>query len=122
MANAGVTNNNGTNVETLNVPMTILGTTTFNAASNNLVISNGIAGTGTLNSTATNTSTNLVVMGGSNTFTGNIAVLSGTLTIGPGGVLNNNATPPTVRAVPLSITSPSPPMRPSTTAAPILRL
>jgi autotransporter-associated beta strand protein len=98
LPNAGVTNNNGTNVETLNVPITILGTTYFNAASNNLVISNAIAGSGALTSTATNAavSTNLVTLGGSNIFTGNIAVLSGTLSIGPGGALNNNATPPAV--------------------------
>ncbi len=98
LPNAGVTNNNTANVETLNVPITISGTTYFNAASNNLVISNAIAGSGTLTSTATNAavSTNLVTLGGSNTFTGNIAVLSGTLSIGPGGALNNNANPPAV--------------------------
>jgi len=72
---AGGVTNNSAQVQTLNVPVILSGVPTFALVSNNLVLNNGISGTGGLNETGSNTLT----LGGSNTFTGPVTVNGGGL-------------------------------------------
>ena len=71
----GVTNNSA-NVQTLSVPMVLSGTLTFNAASNSIVMSTNVSGTGGLIVAGTNALT----LAGSNTY-------SGVTTVGTNAIL-----------------------------------
>ena len=64
--------NNSANVQTLSVPVVLSGTQTFNAASNNLVISTNVSGAGGMIVAGTNTMT----LAGSNTYSGPTTVSS----------------------------------------------
>ena len=61
----GVTNNSA-NVQTLSVPVALVGVQTFNAASNNIVMSANISGAGGIIVAGTNT----LILAGTNSYTG----------------------------------------------------
>ncbi len=67
----GVTNNSA-NVQTLSVPVALIGVQTFNAASNNIVMSADISGAGGIIVAGTNT----LILAGTNSYTGATTVSS----------------------------------------------
>jgi autotransporter-associated beta strand protein len=74
--NGSITNNSA-NPQTLSVPVSLGGVTTFNAAAGNITVSNSVSGGGGIIAIGTPTTTNLIV--GDTSYNGATTVSSGTL-------------------------------------------
>jgi autotransporter-associated beta strand protein len=90
LAGSGVTNNSA-NAQTLNVPLVEMGAPqTFNAASGNISVS-GVVDDAGAGLALTKTGNNVMVLSGTNTYSGNTIINAGNLTIGGAGQLEAGA-------------------------------
>jgi fibronectin-binding autotransporter adhesin len=80
--------NNSSNAQTFSVPVNLTVQETFNTASGNILLSGPVSDTGT---GLIQTGTNTLTLTGTNTFTGPIGGIAGTLTVGGLGTLGSGA-------------------------------